>query len=278
MLFSTLVTPLLALGVSAEPRRRPVANKEHARRALASRNEERTLVKRFGGQATYYDTSVGTLACGGTGNNEAYIVALNSAQYGSGYPGPQCFKTLTITANGVTVSGVQVVDECPTCAYGDLDLSPGLFRRFESQSNGIFRLSWEWDDGKPQPEPTSTWTPEPTSETSSTSTTISSTTSSSTTTASSSTITSSMSLSANTTSTASLNSTLSASLSVSSTASLNATVSITDANPKASAAAASAQTGLVVIAGEGDAEGGVLGEVSQIVARVGYMVVSAALV
>lgn len=40
---------------------------------------------------------------GGWGNNEAYIVALNSAQYGSGYPGPQCFKTLTITANGVTV-------------------------------------------------------------------------------------------------------------------------------------------------------------------------------
>ncbi|BEJ10862.1 hypothetical protein CspHIS471_0102840 [Cutaneotrichosporon sp. HIS471] len=269
MLFSTLVTSLLALGVSAEPHRRSVAKKAHARRAIASRNEERTLVKRFGGQATFYDTSTGTLGCGGRGNNEAYIVALNSAQYGSGYPGPQCFKTLTITANGLTVSGVQVVDECPTCAYGDLDLSPG--------DKGTIQISWEWDDGKPEPKPTSTWTSEPTSETSSTSTTISSTISSSTTTASSSTITSSMSLSVNTTSTASLNSTLSASLSVSSTASLNATVSIADANPMASAAAASAQTGLVVVAGEGDAEGGVLGEVSQIVARVGYMIVSAAL-
>ncbi|KLT43442.1 hypothetical protein CC85DRAFT_235267, partial [Cutaneotrichosporon oleaginosum] len=98
----------------------------------------------FSGQATFYDASVGQLACGGYGNNEAYIVALNSAQYGHGYPGPQCGKSLTITANGVTVGGVTVVDECPTCAFGDLDLTPGLFRRFASEDQGVFQLSWEW--------------------------------------------------------------------------------------------------------------------------------------
>jgi hypothetical protein len=59
----------------------------------------------------------------------------------------------------------------------------------------------------------------------------------------------------------------------------NATVSITsDANPKASAAAAAASGGgLSVVEGEGAVEGGVLGDVGQLVARVGYMIVSAAL-
>ncbi|GMK59844.1 hypothetical protein CspeluHIS016_0900610 [Cutaneotrichosporon spelunceum] len=103
MLLSMLVTSYLALGVSAEPHRLSAANKAHGHRARASVHEERTVVKRFSCQATFYDTLAGKLACGGLGNNEAHIVALNSAQYGTGYPGPQCFKTLTIWANGVTV-------------------------------------------------------------------------------------------------------------------------------------------------------------------------------
>lgn len=64
MLLATLVTSLLALGVSAEPHRRSEANKAHARRALAAKHEDRSLWKRFSGQATFYDTSVGQLACG----------------------------------------------------------------------------------------------------------------------------------------------------------------------------------------------------------------------
>ena len=55
------------------------------------------------------------------------MVALNWQQYGNGYPGPQCFKTITIQANGQTVSGVEILDECPSCpGYGDLDMSPGV--------------------------------------------------------------------------------------------------------------------------------------------------------
>jgi len=40
----------------------------------------------------------------------AYIVALNSAQYGGGYPGPQCFKSITITGgnrNGHAVATIK---------------------------------------------------------------------------------------------------------------------------------------------------------------------------
>lgn len=36
--------------------------------------------------------------------------------------------------------------QCPTCAYGDLDLSIGLFLYFEDLSVGRFQMTWNWDD------------------------------------------------------------------------------------------------------------------------------------
>lgn len=54
-----------------------------------------TPVKRgFGGRATFYATGLG--ACGEWNNDSDYIVALNSEQYGGGYPGPECFKKIQI--------------------------------------------------------------------------------------------------------------------------------------------------------------------------------------
>ena len=44
------------------------------------------------------------------------MVALNSAQYGGGYPGPQCFKWITVSHNGQQRQA-QVLDECPTCEW-----------------------------------------------------------------------------------------------------------------------------------------------------------------
>ena len=58
-----------------------------------------------------------------------WIVAQNSAQFGSSYPSPNCGKSITISYNGVT--GVATIaDECPSCGYGDLDMSRGLFDHF----------------------------------------------------------------------------------------------------------------------------------------------------
>ncbi|EEB87320.1 hypothetical protein MPER_15377, partial [Moniliophthora perniciosa FA553] len=39
---------------------------------------------------------------------------LNSAQYGGGYPGPNCFKWITIEVNGKQVDA-QIMDEGSTC-------------------------------------------------------------------------------------------------------------------------------------------------------------------
>ncbi|KAH8111958.1 hypothetical protein DFH11DRAFT_1611018, partial [Phellopilus nigrolimitatus] len=37
------------------------------------------------------------------------VVALNSAQFGSGFPGPNCLKKISISANGKTATA-QIVD------------------------------------------------------------------------------------------------------------------------------------------------------------------------
>jgi len=58
-----------------------------------------------------------------------FIVALNTAQYGGGYPGPNCFKSITISYGGKTAQA-KVMDQCPSCGYGDLDLSRSLFNYF----------------------------------------------------------------------------------------------------------------------------------------------------
>ncbi|KAG8691055.1 hypothetical protein FRC11_007167 [Ceratobasidium sp. 423] len=134
------------------------------------------LQKRYSGTATYY--AVGMGACGQNNVASDFIVALNSDQFGSGYPGPNCFKPITICAKGKCV-GATIMDECPTCGSGSLDLSEGLFKQFASTDDGVFQMTWTFNgdgggDSKPtstkkpdptttkKPEPTTTWTPEPT--------------------------------------------------------------------------------------------------------------------
>jgi hypothetical protein len=58
-----------------------------------------------------------------------FIVALNTPQYGGGYPGPNCFKSITISYGGKTAQA-KIMDQCPSCGYGDLDLSRSLFNYF----------------------------------------------------------------------------------------------------------------------------------------------------
>ncbi|WVN87150.1 uncharacterized protein L203_102326 [Cryptococcus depauperatus CBS 7841] len=126
--------------------------------------DNRTLVPRgqtFNGVGTFYYTGLG--ACGQHSNDGDFMVALNSAQYGGGYPGPQCFKYITIQMGSKQIGGVQIMDECPTCDYGSLDLSPGLFTQFAGQDAGTIHITWWFNDDPAGPTttdtPTSTYVP-----------------------------------------------------------------------------------------------------------------------
>ncbi|KAL1668947.1 Non-catalytic module family EXPN protein [Schizophyllum commune] len=96
------------------------------------------------GQATYYE--VGEGACGWYSQDSEWVVALDSATYAGG---GHCGKTITMTAtkeDGSTATGTAtVVDECPSCAEGSVDLSPSFFQNFESLDKGVFQMSWNFD-------------------------------------------------------------------------------------------------------------------------------------
>ncbi|KAF5358472.1 hypothetical protein D9756_001903 [Leucocoprinus leucothites] len=101
--------------------------------------------KRFSSSRwTFYDVGLG--ACGKHNVPSDFIVALNSAQFGGGYPGPHCFEFITMTYKGKTARA-QIMDECPGCPYGGLDLSEGLFKHFDSLDLGVLSGSWTFGGG-----------------------------------------------------------------------------------------------------------------------------------
>ncbi|WWC69504.1 uncharacterized protein I206_103446 [Kwoniella pini CBS 10737] len=133
----------------------------------ASFNESSSIEKRgqqyANSRATFYDVGLG--ACGWYNNANDYIVAQNSAQYGGGYPGPNCGRSITISYGGKQVTAT-IADECPTCPYGGLDMSRGLFTQFASEGAGVFYMTWWYNDESQdptttseKPSPTSTYTP-----------------------------------------------------------------------------------------------------------------------
>lgn len=67
-----------------------------------------------------------------------FIVALNTPQYGGGYPGPNCGRSITISYGGKTAQAT-IMDQCPSCGFGDLDLSRSLFNHFSVSSLLITR-------------------------------------------------------------------------------------------------------------------------------------------
>ncbi|MGP9019361.1 RlpA-like double-psi beta-barrel domain-containing protein [Streptomyces sp. BR1] len=92
-------------------------------------------------RATFYSTGMG--ACGITNNDGDFIVALNSAQFGSGFPSAQCGKKIKITYKGKSATAT-ITDECPGCPYAGLDMSPALFSHFENQDKGTIYVDWKF--------------------------------------------------------------------------------------------------------------------------------------
>ncbi|OCF37339.1 hypothetical protein I317_06959 [Kwoniella heveanensis CBS 569] len=115
---------------------------------VAAPVETENLDKRIthDGQATYFNVGLG--ACGWTNVDSDYIVAVNSEQYGLNGYGGNCGQWLTITNtdNGKSVKAY-VADECPTCSWGSLDLSPKVFSDLTDGNFdlGVFPISWHYN-------------------------------------------------------------------------------------------------------------------------------------
>lgn len=90
------------------------------------------------GEATYYDAD-------GTGNcsfdaspGDLLVAAMNAADYNTA---AWCGACLEVTGPMGTVT-VRVVDQCPGCAHGDLDLSPQAFEMIAPLPEGRVPITW----------------------------------------------------------------------------------------------------------------------------------------
>ncbi|TFY76224.1 hypothetical protein EWM64_g7785 [Hericium alpestre] len=83
---------------------------------------------------TFYDVGLG--ACG----------RINQPSDFEWDNGAHCFQMITLTAGGKTTTA-QIVDECPGCPVGGLNLSTGLFTFLAGSLNlGAITGSWFYDN------------------------------------------------------------------------------------------------------------------------------------
>ncbi|CDH59901.1 riboflavin aldehyde-forming enzyme [Lichtheimia corymbifera JMRC:FSU:9682] len=105
---------------------------------------ERRKSSQFSGDLTYYTPGLGS--CGETNTAKDLIAALNAPQMANGdnpNKNPNCGKRARVKTKKGSVT-VKIVDTCPPCKSGDLDLSPAAFQRLGDFDDGRIEGTWEW--------------------------------------------------------------------------------------------------------------------------------------
>jgi expansin (peptidoglycan-binding protein) len=101
----------------------------------------------YTGRATFYNAGDSIGNCGWQSSGSEFVVALNTPQYGSTSDVSQyCGQTVTITYQGNTQQA-KVVDSCPTCPYGGLDMSTSLFSALTDGDMGLGEMQVQWSFG-----------------------------------------------------------------------------------------------------------------------------------
>ncbi|KAK4148592.1 RlpA-like double-psi beta-barrel-protein domain-containing protein-containing protein [Chaetomidium leptoderma] len=99
------------------------------------------------GRFTYYTPGLG--ACGQSHSSSELVVALNHVDFDpytpNGNPNNNslCGRRIRASYGGKSVD-VTVVDRCPACNAGDLDLNPTAFQALASLDVGVIQGTWEW--------------------------------------------------------------------------------------------------------------------------------------
>ncbi|PVU91698.1 hypothetical protein BB559_004019 [Furculomyces boomerangus] len=105
----------------------------------------------FTGDGTYYDPGVGIGSCGLLNTTSQLVCALNYKQYGTN-PNPNkaecCGKCALVSYTPPTGPKkevkVQIVDRCPVCEFGSLDLSSAAFEKLAPLTVGRIKISWKY--------------------------------------------------------------------------------------------------------------------------------------
>jgi len=94
------------------------------------------------GRGTWFHVGLGN--CGKVNKDSDLIVAISKSLYDSNH-GTNCDQYVQIknTANGKVAYGL-TRDSCQSCGQGDLDMSPGLFKKLGSLDQGVLKISWNF--------------------------------------------------------------------------------------------------------------------------------------
>lgn len=141
-MFASIALTVLAAVASAAPITTPSVIGNSFAAADIAPSTTFSSVAQSTGDATYYATGLG--ACGWTNTDDEHIVALNVADWTN----EACGQYVDITGpNGVQKA--RIVDKCPGCASGDLDLSPSLFQAlFGDLGIGRTTMTWRYSGEK----------------------------------------------------------------------------------------------------------------------------------
>ncbi|KAF9444761.1 hypothetical protein P691DRAFT_763111 [Macrolepiota fuliginosa MF-IS2] len=90
------------------------------------------------GDATYYTPGLGS--CGLQNTEADLVVALNPTDFNNK---AACGRSIRVNYQGKSVN-VQVVDLCPGCGPGGIDLSPAAFQQLADTSVGRIQVEWDF--------------------------------------------------------------------------------------------------------------------------------------
>lgn len=90
------------------------------------------------GSGTYYDVGLGS--CGHKNSNSDMVAALSSDLMDGG---KLCGKSITVKGKKGSVT-LTVVDTCPSCDSGDVDMSSAAFKELGSLDEGRIPITWSY--------------------------------------------------------------------------------------------------------------------------------------
>jgi expansin (peptidoglycan-binding protein) len=127
---------LLACGSSSSSGAAPGGGTSETKGAIAC-----TAEPLHTGVATYYTTATGAGNCGFDATpNDLMIGAMNAADYENSGACGACAK-ITGPNGDITV---RIVDQCPDCEAGQIDLSPSAFDGIAARSAGRVPIKWQY--------------------------------------------------------------------------------------------------------------------------------------
>jgi len=124
----------------------PSSTSEHAYVSTSVEQDSGHTSYQYSGDGTYFSPGLG--ACGWNNVDGDHIAALNAPQFGNYVNGadcPYCGKCAEVKGPLGTVK-VKIVDKCPVCKFGDLDLSPSAFNLIADPVQGRVPISWNFVD------------------------------------------------------------------------------------------------------------------------------------